>query len=133
MKEKKPNSEESKPSHGNDPAPPNNSNNRGSEWTIHNPRDQAATPKPGQAAGRNGQYVPVSPSSVAARNTTQQRRSVSSRDAVREKLLSAGVLATDLGIPHDLAAVSDEELERTGDMLPGARPSEALVDEDRGR
>ena len=54
------------------------------------------------------------------------------RSAVRTKLMRAGVLATDLGIPHNLAPVSDEELELTGDMRPGARSSEALVDEDRG-
>ena len=46
--------------------------------------------------------------------------------------MRAGVLATDLGIPHDLVPVSDEELELTGDMRPGAGPSEALVNEDRG-
>ena len=53
-------------------------------------------------------------------------------NAIRAKLMRAGVLATDLGIPHDLAPVSDDELELTGDMRLGARSSEALVDEDRG-
>ena len=54
------------------------------------------------------------------------------RRAAREKLAQAGILATDLGIPEDIAPVSDEELERWGEMRPGARSSEDLLNEERG-
>jgi hypothetical protein len=54
-----------------------------------------------------------------------------SRDEVRAKLLEAGILVSDLGV-KDIEPVSDEELERTGDMRPGALSSEALVSQDRG-
>ena len=54
------------------------------------------------------------------------------REAVRQKLLAAGVLATDLGIPDNLVSLSDEELEQLVRLPPGARSSEELVDEDRG-
>ena len=51
----------------------------------------------------------------------------------RASLLAAGLLATDLGISDDeIETVSDEELEQLGAMLPGARPSEEIVAEDRG-
>ncbi|MBN1285626.1 MAG: hypothetical protein JXB47_09525 [Anaerolineae bacterium] len=53
------------------------------------------------------------------------------REAARQKLLAAGLLATDLGIPDDLEPYSDEELEQIV-LPPGARPSEELIDEDRG-
>jgi hypothetical protein len=54
-------------------------------------------------------------------------------DPLLAKLRAAGVLATNLGVPPDVEYMSDEELELTGDMRPGARPSEELIDEDRGR
>ena len=55
------------------------------------------------------------------------------RDAARAKLSQAGVLATDLVFPADLAPVSDAELEQLGRLRPGARPSEDIIAEDRGR
>lgn len=56
------------------------------------------------------------------------------REAARARLRAAGLLATaaDLGIPDDLEYISDEELDELGRMAPGARPSEELIDEDRG-
>ena len=54
------------------------------------------------------------------------------REAARAKLLAAGVLNTSIHAPVGTVPVSDEELERLGQLSPGARPSEELVDEDRG-
>lgn len=60
-------------------------------------------------------------------------RASASREALRAKLNQAGVLVMDLELPADLVLVSDDELEQLGEMRPGARPSEELVAEDRGR
>jgi hypothetical protein len=54
------------------------------------------------------------------------------REIARRKLQAAGILATDLGIPDDLAAPSEAELETMGYMTQDARPSEKLINEDRG-
>lgn len=54
------------------------------------------------------------------------------RGAAPAKLLAAGALATNLGIPDLLEPLSPEEILRLGMMPPGARPSEKLIDEDRG-
>jgi hypothetical protein len=54
------------------------------------------------------------------------------REIARRKLQMAGILATDLGIPDDLAAPSEVELETMGHMTQDARPSEELINEDRG-
>lgn len=55
------------------------------------------------------------------------------RETARAKLSQAGVLVMDLELPPDLTPVSDEELEQLGEMRPGARPSEEIIAEDRGR
>jgi hypothetical protein len=52
--------------------------------------------------------------------------------SARGILMNAGALVTDFVIPDDIEYVSDEELEEIGQMPPGTRPSEALIDEDRG-
>jgi hypothetical protein len=54
------------------------------------------------------------------------------REAARAKLLAAGALATNFGISDELQPISDEEIRRLGIMAPGARPSEELINEDRG-
>lgn len=54
------------------------------------------------------------------------------REEARARLLAAGALVTNLGIPDDIKPISDEELLELGKMPPGARPSEELIDEDRG-
>lgn len=53
-----------------------------------------------------------------------------SRDEVRLRLRQAGILV--VTNQTALEPVSDEELERTGDLRPGALPSEALIRQDRG-
>ena len=76
---------------------------------------------------------PTEGTEVKRKSTSRQPASASVRETVRAKLMKASVLATDLGVPSDIApVVSDDELELMGDLRPGARSSEALVDEDRG-
>ena len=54
------------------------------------------------------------------------------REEARARLLAAGALVTNLGIPDDIEPISDEEFLELGKMPPGARPSQELIDEDRG-
>jgi hypothetical protein len=54
------------------------------------------------------------------------------REVAYTKLLAAGRLVIDLSIPDDIEPESEEELDELGRMEPGARPSEELIDEDRG-
>lgn len=54
------------------------------------------------------------------------------RETARAKLLAAGKLAIDLSIPDDIEPETEEELDELGRLAPGSRPSEELVDEDRG-
>lgn len=53
-------------------------------------------------------------------------------EIARARLLAAGSLATDLDIPDDLVALTDEELEEMSLSFPPARPIEDYLDEDRG-
>jgi hypothetical protein len=46
--------------------------------------------------------------------------------------LAAGFLVTDIHAPPGAVELSNEELEQLGQLAPGARSSEELVDEDRG-
>jgi hypothetical protein len=55
------------------------------------------------------------------------------REVIREKLRAAGALVTTLDIPPDAVRLTPEERQRIGTLPPHARPSEALIDEDRGR
>ncbi|HLY26187.1 MAG TPA: hypothetical protein VKQ72_07595 [Aggregatilineales bacterium] len=55
------------------------------------------------------------------------------RDEARAKLLAAGKLLTSIHAPPGAVALSNEELEKLGQLAPGARSSEALLDEDRGK
>lgn len=54
------------------------------------------------------------------------------RDEVRERLLAAGALSTATYAPRGAVRLSDEEILRLGKLPPGARPSDELIDEDRG-
>ena len=55
------------------------------------------------------------------------------RETARAKLREAGILANDLVLPADLTPVTEEELDQLGAMRPGARPSEEIIAQDRGR
>jgi hypothetical protein len=80
--------------------------------------------------------TPVGPVDVVIKPHVSPEADVTNpaREAARAKLLAAGKLATAarLGIPDDLEYLSDDELEELGRMPPGARPSEELINEDRG-
>ena len=54
------------------------------------------------------------------------------REEARAKLLSAGKLVIDLHAPEGTVALTPEERLRIGQLPPDARPSEELIDEDRG-
>ena len=70
--------------------------------------------------------MPIGPAELTIQPTEPSNLSA------RQILMRAGVLVTDFGIPDDIEYVSDDELEELGQMPPGIRPSEALIDEDRG-
>jgi hypothetical protein len=76
---------------------------------------------------------PSDKSAVAPKPLLPKRDKELSRDEARKILRDAGLLVTDFEIPPDLEPVSDDELEQLGVMRPGARPSEDLIAEDRGR
>ncbi len=74
--------------------------------------------------------TPVGPLEVTIRPATEP--DLTKEDAKR-RLRAAGLLreAFEFGAPVE--PVSDEEIERIGQMKPGARPSEELIAEGRGR
>jgi hypothetical protein len=86
------------------------------------------------AAGQKWQgKAPSERGTPYLRHSTEQPQSVKTeREIARERLLTAGILATNLGIPSGVQAASEEELERLGQLPEGARGSEELVNEDRG-
>jgi hypothetical protein len=57
---------------------------------------------------------------------------VTARAAARAKMLAAGFLTTAYGAPLGARALSIEERIRAGTLPPGSRPSEELIDEERG-
>lgn len=54
------------------------------------------------------------------------------RERIRAKLLAAGFLVTGYEVPQNFVPLSPEELLKVGTLPPGARPSEELINEDRG-
>jgi hypothetical protein len=54
------------------------------------------------------------------------------REAIRARLLAAKLLSTDVYAPPGTMPLSNSDLARLGQLPPNARPSETLVDEDRG-
>lgn len=50
----------------------------------------------------------------------------------REKLLAAGILVTELGVPDDLEPISDEEIAEIGHLEPGGKSSDEIIREGRG-
>lgn len=53
-------------------------------------------------------------------------------EEARAKLMAAGRLAINLGIPDDLEDISDEELEELSKLAAGGRSAQEIIDEDRG-
>src|SRR5919198_2120359 len=78
--------------------------------------------------------TPLGPADVVIlpRMNAADESTTPARDTARAKLLTAGFLATDIRAPDGTAALSDEDLARLGQLSTGARPSEDLIDEDRG-
>jgi hypothetical protein len=54
------------------------------------------------------------------------------REEFRKKLAEAGALSTAHTAPPDTMPLSPQELLGAGTLPPGARPTDELVDEDRG-
>jgi hypothetical protein len=54
------------------------------------------------------------------------------REAARAKLLAAGKLVVDLGIPPGSQPLPDEKLKRLAQLLSGSRSVDDLIDTDRG-
>jgi hypothetical protein len=78
--------------------------------------------------------TPIGPADVVIlpRMNAADESATPARDTARAKLLAAGFLATDIRAPEGTAPLSDEDLARLGQLPRGARPSEDLIDEDRG-
>jgi hypothetical protein len=57
---------------------------------------------------------------------------VAKREEFRKKLAEAGLLSTAHTAPPDTIPLSPKELLDAGTLPPGARPTDELVDEDRG-
>ncbi len=80
--------------------------------------------------------VIIKPHSQTPEVSTEAPRDVShtnpAREAARAKLLAAGKLVEGDHAPEGTVALTPEERMRTGTLPPGARPSEELIDEDRG-
>jgi hypothetical protein len=54
------------------------------------------------------------------------------RETARAKLLAAGALSTAHHAPEGTVPLTPEERQQIGQLPPEARPSEALIHEDRG-
>lgn len=78
--------------------------------------------------------TPVGPADVVilSRTSGESGTENPARDAARAKLLAADFLVTDVRVPEGTRALSDKDIARLGRLAPSARPSEALVNEDRG-
>ena len=78
--------------------------------------------------------TPIGPANVVIlpRTNGAGERATPARGSARARLLAAGFLATDIRAPEGTAPVSDEDLAHLGQLSMGARPSEDLIDEDRG-
>lgn len=53
------------------------------------------------------------------------------REAIRAKMLAAGILGTAHMPPSDIVAPTEAEAMAAGELAPGARPSHELIAEDR--
>jgi hypothetical protein len=78
--------------------------------------------------------VPLGPVELVIQSAQKSPVSSSNpaRDAARAKLLAAGILRTHVDVPEDAVPLTLEQRLRIGKMPPEARPSEELIDEDRG-
>ncbi len=69
---------------------------------------------------------------IRAKQIVPESATELTREEARARLLAAGSLVTSIHAPEGTIALTPEELLELGKMPPGARPSEELIDEDRG-
>ncbi len=62
----------------------------------------------------------------------QRETKTLTREEARAKFLAAGFLTSGIPVPEDTVLLSPDDLLRAGRLTPGARPSEELINEDRG-
>ncbi len=75
--------------------------------------------------------TPVGPLEVTIRPAAEPKKPLTRAEA-RARLEAAGKLSTTTHAPEGAKPLSAEEIFRIGKLPPGARPSEELIDEDRG-
>ena len=77
--------------------------------------------------------TPLGPADVTIRPSSGMHSSRRlTRESARSALLAAGLLTTPIPAPERSVSLSEEEIARIGALPAGARPSEALVADDRG-
>jgi hypothetical protein len=78
--------------------------------------------------------TPVGPAELVIHPTAAEpsEQKPLTREEARAKLLAAGKLATWMRAPEGAVLLTPEERMRIGKLPPDARPSEELIDEDRG-
>ncbi|MBZ0303976.1 MAG: hypothetical protein K8J31_29830 [Anaerolineae bacterium] len=78
--------------------------------------------------------TPIGPAELVIRPTQTERQETKTltREEARAKLLAAGLLATPISAPEGTVSLSPEELLLIGKLSSNARPSEDLINEDRG-
>src|SRR5260221_4684002 len=70
---------------------------------------------------------------IKPHGTSGTDKANAAREAARAKLLAAGILNTSHRAPEGAVTLSNEELARIGQLTPGDRSSEELIDEERGQ
>lgn len=78
--------------------------------------------------------TPVGPAEVVIRPRVSGSGETGNpaRETMRAKLLAANFLTTDIHAPEETVPLSAEDIADLGRLPLGARPSEDLIDEDRG-
>jgi len=78
--------------------------------------------------------IPPGPVSVVIQPVAQSQGPTRelTREEARARLLAAGKLVTEFNTPADARPLTRKERHELGRLPPGARPSEELIDEDRG-
>ncbi len=76
--------------------------------------------------------TPLGPAEVTVRPRPAGTATPLTREAAREALRRAGLLASPIPPPEGAVALSEEAIVRLGTLPPGSRSSEELIAEDRG-
>ncbi len=78
------------------------------------------------------QILPRKTENQAAANGELGETWAEKRERLRKQLMEAGLLSTAHHPPPGTIPLSSEDLLRLGTLPPGARPTDELIDEDRG-